>query len=228
MSGGQNAVLGLVGRKGSGKSTLGRRIAERLPRVFVFDPMGEHGWVANTFADADDADEFLRWAAARPTFSGRLVPQWDEAQAFAELAELVYEIGGMALMVEEAPMVCRAGHLPPEFARLVRLGRHRRVGLLWTAQRMAEVSRTLSAMTDGFGLFASTEPRDLEETADRCGREAAERVARLPLHGLLGWDVIARREVGAAGLLRLAQAPFARQLAAAGHGREAVGGAEGS
>ena len=55
---------------------------------------------------------------------------------------------------------------------------------------MAEVSRRITSATDRFVLFAHTEPRDLDAIADRCGREVAERVARLPLHGKLVWDAV--------------------------------------
>ena len=59
---------------------------------------------------------------------------------------------------------------------------------------MAEVSRTLTAMTDVFILFATTEPRDLDAILDRCGDQLAEKVSRLGLHDCIGWDVITRRE----------------------------------
>jgi hypothetical protein len=44
-------------------------------------------------------------------------------------------------------------------------------------------------------LFSSTEPRDLDAIADRCGIAVAEKVSRLPLHGFIVWDVIARKEL---------------------------------
>src|SRR5215469_18422441 len=103
--------------------------------------------------------------------------------------------GELLLAVEEIPLLCSASYIPPELGRLVRLGRHRRVSLLWTAQRAAEVSRTLTAMTDVFVLFSCTEPRDLDAIRERCGAEIAEKVSRLGLHDCLIWDVIGRREL---------------------------------
>lgn len=192
----QNRIIGIIGRKGSGKSTFARRMLEHCPRLFLFDVMGEHRWIPNTFRDIEKADEFLAWGEREEYFAGRYVPVGDVAEEFTELAEIVFEQGDMTFAVEEVPLLCSASYLPPEFGRLVRLGRHRQVNLVWTAQRAAEVSRTLTAMTDIFVLFSSTEPRDLEAIADRCGAEIAQKVSRLGLHDLIIWNVIERREVG--------------------------------
>ena len=191
----QNRIVGVIGQKGSGKSTLAHRVLERCARLFVFDMMGEHSWVPNTFRDLEKADQFLAWAQTQEHFAGRYVPNYELVDDFAELAGIVYDLGEMLLAVEEIPLLCSASYIPPEMGRLVRLGRHRRVSLLWTAQRAAEVSRTLTAMTDVFLLFSSTEPRDLDAIRERCGAEIAEKVSRLGLHDCLIWDVIGRREL---------------------------------
>lgn len=191
----QNRIVGVVGRKGSGKSVFSRRVLERCPRLFLFDTMGEHTWVPNTFRDMEKADQFLAWAQTEEYFAGRYVPEVDLADDFAELASIVFDQGEIFLAVEEIPLLCSASYIPPELGRLVRLGRHKRVSLLWTAQRAAEVSRTLTAMTDVFVIFSSTEPRDLDAIRDRCGAEIAEKVSRLGLHDCLIFDVIGRREL---------------------------------
>jgi hypothetical protein len=191
----QNRITGIIGRKGAGKSRKAREILQCTPRLFVFDTMGEHEFVPNTCRDLQEAEEFLAWAEMQGTFAGRFVPDDDIEGTFTVTAQWVYEQGEMLFAVEEIPLLCRPGFLPPELGRLVRLGRHHDVSLLWTAQRAAEVSRTLTAMTDVFILFSNTEPRDLDAIADRCGSEIAIKVSRLPLHGYVVWDVIARHEL---------------------------------
>ena len=45
----QNLIIGVAGRKGSGKSTQARRILEQCPRLFLFDSVGEHAWVPERY-----------------------------------------------------------------------------------------------------------------------------------------------------------------------------------
>jgi hypothetical protein len=182
----QNKIVGIAGRKGSGKSRKFRELMQRSPRLVAFDTMGEHSWIPNRFRDLNDLSEFLAWASTQRTCAGSLIPEAGLDGDFAVLCEWLYEDGNFTLGIEEVPMLCQPSYLPPEFDRIVRLGRHRRVNLVWTAQRMAEVARRLTAATDLFLLFAHSEPRDLDAIAERCGREVAEHVAGLPLHGLLG------------------------------------------
>ena len=197
----QNRIVGVVGRRGSGKSTMARRLLERSARVFVFDAMGEHRWIPNRFGSLDEVEEFIYWSEAQKAFAGAFVPERGLEQEFEELAQMIYERGNLVFGVEEIPMLCTPSHLSPELDRLVRLGRHRRVSLVWTAQRMTEVARRLTAATDWFILFRHTEPRDLDSIAERCGAEVAEAVATLPIHGYLVWDVIASKEVAIESLL---------------------------
>jgi hypothetical protein len=205
----QNKIIGVAGRKGSGKSTLAHKMLARGSRFFIFDTMGEHGFPAgngfHTFRDIGSAEEFLLWAQEQSRFAGRLIPQSNDLEAeFSELAEIVYEQGNMLLAIEEVPMLTRSpSYLPPQFDRLVRLGRHRQVSILWTCQRMAEVARRLTAATDVFVLFGHREPRDLEAISDRLGSDIAERVSRLDLHDCLAFDVVSRKELGRDAVLKL-------------------------
>jgi len=203
----QNKIIGIAGRKGSGKSTIARRVLSRFPRLFVFDTVADHRWVPNNFDDLDSVDEFFAWAEGQDFFAGRYVSQFNLAQDFEECCDLVWHTGDLLLGVEEVPMLgASASYLPPAFDRIIRLGRHRKISVLWTAQRMAEVARRLTAASDVFVLFAHSEPRDLDAIADRCGGEVAQKVSRLGLHGFLVWDVLGRRELPARDLDALGRA----------------------
>jgi hypothetical protein len=193
----QNVIVGIAGRRGCGKSTVARRILERCPRIVLWDPLGEHRWCPNELGSVGELERFLAWAEGRQTFAARCVVQWgDLEEEFDGVAELVYEYGDLVLGVEEVPLICTPGALPAGFDRLVRLGRHQRVSVLYTGQRLAEVARRLTAATDYFVLFRHSEPRDLDGIAERCGTEVAVRVSELSRHGSLVWDVVEGRECG--------------------------------
>jgi hypothetical protein len=190
----QNRIVGVVGRKGSGKSMRAATLIKFAPRVLVWDPMGDHGdSLPDVFEGIDDElDEYFEQAHRAKTFACDYVPTNDLETEFEEICDLVYDYGRMLFCIEEAPLVCKAGYMPPVFGRIVRTGRHRYIDLLWTAQRASEVSRTLTSATDVWIFYSQTEPRDLDAIAERCGRDFANRVAELGLHDYFVWDVIER------------------------------------
>jgi len=190
----QNRIVGVVGRKGSGKSTRVATLLKYCPRLLVFDPMEDHSdLLPDTFEGIDDElDEYFKQAWRAKTFACSFVPVEDLEEEFEEVCRLVYAYGRMLFVVEEAPLVLKAGYMPPAFGRVVRTGRHRHIDLLWTAQRASEVSRTLTSATDVWIFYSQTEPRDLDAIAERCGREIADQAAGLGLHDSFVWDVIER------------------------------------
>lgn len=98
---------------------------------------------------------------------------------------VLMDLQNLVFAVDEVPVVSRPSYLPPKFDRVVRLGRHRSVSMIYTAQRLSETARRLTAATDYFWLFAHEEPRDLDVISDRCGHDIADKVARLGLHDSL-------------------------------------------
>lgn len=193
----QNKFVGICGRKGSGKSVLARRILQRQGRVFIADLMGEHTWVPekNTFDTLEDADDFLAWADSQRYCCGSFIPQTDLKAEAEELCTMIYEYGNLLFGIEEIASLCGPNWLPPALSKITRLGRHRRVSVLYTTQRAGEISRALTAATDIFVLFHCAEPRDLGAIAERCGNSVAEKVLKLALHDFVIFDVVAQKEI---------------------------------
>jgi hypothetical protein len=192
----QNRIIGVVGRKGSGKSTHVHALLRYCPRFVVFDVMGEHtGENCNRLESPARLAEFLKWSREQQTFAGNYVPSAELDEEIEEVARLVYARGNLCLVCEEVPLYTQAGYMPPLFGKLVRTGRHQQIDVIWTAQRAAEVPRTLTSLTDLWVLFSQSEPRDLSALADRCGREVADRVAGLGLHDHFLWDAMTHGEL---------------------------------
>lgn len=193
----QNKIVAIAGRKGSGKSALTRVMLERAQRLFLFDSMGEHHWVEDRFDQVDRADWYIQeTAATREQFVGSLVPQQEDLDAdFGLICDSVYDQGNILFGIEEVPMLCTPQHAPESFKRLFRLGRHHNVNMLYTAQRLGECNRGLTAATDVFILFSAAEPRDLDAISERCEPDCARAVAALAQHEFLVWDVSERSYV---------------------------------
>jgi hypothetical protein len=170
---------------------MARSILQQCPRLFVHDTMGEHRWIPDSFDELDRAVIYLMETVNFDSFMGRYVPEDDdEEKDFNEICAQVYDSGNMMFGIEEVVMLgCTPNYAPKKFKRLMRLGRHRNIDILYTTQRLGECPRALTAATDVFILFAHSEPRDLEAIRERCGAEIADTVAAFKDHEFLIWDV---------------------------------------
>lgn len=193
----QNRIIACAGRKGSGKSTKAREILEQIARLFCYDTMGEHRWIPDTFEHLDAAIVYLMETHKWDSFMGRYIPESDDEEAdFSEVCEVVYDQGNMMFAIEEVVMLgCTPNYAPKKFKKIIRLGRHRNIDMLYTTQRLGECPRMLTAATDVFILFAHSEPRDLDTISERCGIEVAKKVAKFQDHDFLVWDVATKKEV---------------------------------
>lgn len=188
----QNEIVGIVGRKGSGKSTALRKLVSSAPRLILWDPLGEHKFCPNRLKTIEQLKQFFEWTRGRESFAARFIAESDLAEAFNGFAEVVYRRGWLVCGVEEVPMISQPNWLPPGFDKLCRLGRHRAISIVWTAQRMSEVARRLTSATDRFFLFRHTEPVDIDAIRKRCGIEVADKVSRLGQHEVLIWDAVSQ------------------------------------
>lgn len=186
----QNQIIGVVGRKGSGKSTVLREIVEGAPRLVLWDPLSEHRWCPNRIEDLTRLDEFFWWSRHHNKFAARFVAQSDLEDAFTTIADLVYQRGHVVFGIEEVALISQPNWIPEGFDRLVRIGRHRAIDIVWTTQRAGEVAWRLTAATDIFVLFRHTEPRDIDAIDERCGAEVAGCVNQLGMHDRTVWDAL--------------------------------------
>lgn len=188
----QNRIVGVVGRKGAGKSTYIRSHLGVCPRVFLFDVMAEYDSIPNRLETISGVERFFQWAKDRDTWACRFVPGGDLEEAIEQICPLVYRQGSCLFVCEEIALYTRPGSVTAEFGKLIRTGRHKEISVVWATQRPAECAKSITALTDLWILFSITEPRDLDAIADRCGAEIANRVSALGQHEFIIWDVMAR------------------------------------
>lgn len=185
----QNKITGIIGRKGTGKSTKLEELLSGRDRVLVLDPMAEHDWTPNEISSLETLSEFFRWNRKKQQWAASFVPGESIDQDVEDASRIAYKAGDHAIGIDEISLFTTAGHMPKALGRMIRTGRHRKMDIYWTGLRANEVPRTLTSLTDEFILFSQTEPLDLDAIAKRCGTEVAERVGELKLHEYLIWDV---------------------------------------
>lgn len=181
-------VVLIVGRRGSGKSELLRRIRAHRARVVVADVLcGDRAVDARPRTVAYDAPEYfdaLRAAARQSTWDVVARPdRWDDGAEWLAAALLpppraehgyASAVGGVTVACDEADVLApNSAAIAPEVRALVQRGRHYRISILAATRRPAECHRDLSSQADALVTFAQHEPRDLAYLAEAAGERFA-------------------------------------------------------
>lgn len=178
-----------MGKRGGGKSYLLSRLVRSCRRIIVFDtvcqfkPSDLPGFTLVT--QPGKLVAFLR-QHGRGDFKVVYRGEHHPEQHFSHVASLVAAVGEMVFAVDEIDYFGTAGACDEKLDWLIRYGRHRRVAMVYTARRPAEVPRNLTAQTSEFRIFRLTEPRDLEYMTRLIG-PAAARVPQLAQFEHLRW-----------------------------------------
>jgi len=186
----------VVGRTGSGKSVLARRLAETYPdRLLIIDPAdstgtdlpGAHRIYGGGTAELEAAAEerIIRWV---PSDTADL-DAYDEVYRWA----FHYRYPGL-VWVDEAGIVLPAHGGPPAGRTYLVQGRKRVLGHLACHTRPREIDRNLIAQAQHLFIFDMPNPDDQVHIADQAG------VSRQTLTSMLrdlpefGWLYFSQRD----------------------------------
>lgn len=171
----RNLVITVLGRKGSGKTTLVKKLLTEFARVVIVDTNREYtDEVAVVVSKLDDALAYLEDVAKRPkdeAFSVAYIPAEIPEDAL-DFLKVVFTLENVLVVVDEAHMYCSAHTAPQEILKLVRLGRHRELSQVYVSQRPSTIPRDVTAQSDLIVSFQQHEGRDIEYMARLYGREA--------------------------------------------------------
>lgn len=194
--------VAVVGRKGSGKSELCRRLFDSYPYdKVVIDVTGD--------VDVPDAQPItvpvpVRFPAPRredEPVVARFVPDMGQPTAIDEMDRVVglcYQHEHTLVWVDEMGVLAEANKTPPHTRRALHMGRHRRLSLLQAMPRPIDVDPLVISQADWVYIFSLPNPRDRRRVADVVGFPPAEldaAVAGLPEFGYLRYDARAHELV---------------------------------
>lgn len=174
----KNYIVTVLGRKGSGKSTLVKKLIEREERLVIIDTLGEYGeemGLRETYT-LQKSIQAIKKGYSRKAFgvSVRLIDNDD----ILTVIEYCFALGEMTIVIEEASMLCKPTTLPGPIAYSLRYGRHKCLNQVYIARRPAELNREVTAQSDVLITFEQKEPRDIEYLRATLGAEA-EQVSRM-------------------------------------------------
>jgi hypothetical protein len=195
----KNKIVGIFGSRGSGKTYLAAKMYGMESRALVYNTASDSQFTArSTFVLSGDArsihQELPLIMRPKPHLFQRKPPEpnyWrisflpvdldadDDIPSFQEACRQCWITGNMTLYVDELHMHTTSAYAPSEFRKLVYMGRHRQVSVIYMAHRVYDIPKKLTANTEIFYFFQTSEPRDLDTIEERVNVEAAEQVEKL-------------------------------------------------
>jgi len=181
------SILTIIGRRGSGKSTLTAKLAEqeKYNRKIVFDITNE--WPTKNSYSVSTLDEFhevwrkifhltkftilVKFKYGTPTESVQLLA--------SQISSLIYSVGEESgqyttLIFEEAQFYFPNNAISPELFSLITIGRHGYVEMIANTQRPAQVHKSLISQSEEIYIGQTFEANDVKYLLATIGPIAEE------------------------------------------------------
>lgn len=165
-----------LGRRGSGKSYLARRISQAYPRRVIIDTLCEFsdsdGSVASNFEEfgtlvlnSENQNEFT------------IICQFDVEESdhdaqFEEMLRVVWYRGNCMLYIEEIQTFASTHSLGQWMRNCIFQGRHRNLSMIFTTQRPGECNKSLLSQSSHIFCGSLHEKNDIEYVRSILGEEA--------------------------------------------------------
>jgi hypothetical protein len=172
-----------LGRRGSGKSYLARKLSSAYPRKVVFDSLGEYsdddGIIVCNF------DEFCqKILETQNSHAFTIIFQFDpesetHVDEFNQALRILWHRGNVLILIEEIQLYSSPHSMCLWLKNCLLTGRHRNVGLIFTTQRPGECNKTIISQSNHVFCGSLHEKNDIEYTKSILG-ESAYSLSSLP------------------------------------------------
>tara|TARA_R110002074_G_scaffold67298_1_gene158513 strand:- start:6048 stop:6722 length:675 start_codon:yes stop_codon:yes gene_type:complete len=187
----------VVGKRGSGKSTITKGLLLNRPKVIIFDPRAEYtrGVQCRTIEQVRRA-MLTRWA--RGFVISFVPPAGGEAASLSALIHFLWkaqrpyeeetDARKMTLVIEEMDLGYPVSKLPANMRgmdRAVNQGRHVGLELIGVTQRPALVSMNFRSQVASTYLFALEGENDVKTMANAFGKHLENNIRNMPKYHCL-------------------------------------------
>ena len=182
----EKKVILIIGKRGSGKSYLTRKMVANHRRLLTYDIMSEYtdGVVFGT----ETILAFRKFWLHIYKDDFRLIYQpVQPKKEIEDLARLVFALGNMTFVVEEIDSICTAYDLPESFSRLIARGRHRNITLIGVTPAPFGIHRDLTRQAKEIYVFNTREPRDRDYLRNLLGQEIESKLDQLKKYEYVKW-----------------------------------------
>lgn len=174
-----------MGRRGCGKSYLGKRLQQIWPRRVIIDPTCEYteGNGKPIFKGATVINNFHEFCEYLIKFENNskfvLIFQFDQENLttdseFNEICRLIYYLGNVQLVLEEVQLYASPHEIPHWLKNLLLTGRHQNISLLFTSQRPGQINKTILSQCNNIFCGSIIEGNDLRYVSNFLNKSTAE------------------------------------------------------
>lgn len=183
----ERKVTLIIGKRGSGKSYLARHLLQSEPRSVVFDTMGEYT-EGVMFGPENFPDLLLFWKHVYRKPYRIIYRPIDPEAEIGRIAENVFTVGNVTLLVEEVDCFVSPYKIDPGMAHIIQRGRHNNISLIGVTQRPFGIHRLLSSQAKKIMVFNTNEPRDREYLRMLLGQEIEGKLDQLKQYEFVEWS----------------------------------------
>lgn len=185
----ERALVVMVGKAGSGKTTMLRRYVAQCRRALIADP--EYDWQLmpgdEVVRSSDELLERLHQLdALNPAVPFRLVYQDDAPRIAVAAPAAAFATRNLTLVYDELVWLCHAHYLPDWFRRVLQVGRKRRINLIGTTREPQEIHDMVLSQANLLHFFRVDPGNGLDRLRRRYP-ELADTLPALPFHESRTW-----------------------------------------
>jgi hypothetical protein len=163
-----NEIVGIVGKRGEGKSTMMRRILEACGNMILIDTLGEHDWAGEPLR-GDIASQIEQLSTVK---RARIIPDPKNTEAHVNfICRACFLLEGTTLAIDEVDWYAGQYGIIEGLNSVIQYGRHAGINLVWCARTPTAVGAKLRSETDKLIAFKIVEPRWLESLEERFGSQ---------------------------------------------------------
>lgn len=149
--------------RGSGKSTLCKKIQNFYPNVFIFDTLNEYENFNNTFYNYKEFSDYV--IRTKDVKGLRAVIRFpiEESQDhdyFDEFIKILYHRGNCTIVIEEIQNFASVYKIAPFLKQSSLTGRHKNINFITTTQRIAEIHKSLISQAHHIFTGYTDSPND--------------------------------------------------------------------
>lgn len=156
----ENYIIGIMGRKGSGKTEFLKKAIGNIDRYIIVDTLKEYE-KGVIFDSVYQLKNFIDLHGVNNQFHVIFRPLNDESMEYF-LTTCLTRIQNYTLILEEVDYWCNSYFIHPVLKNMIRYGRHFNKNMLWISRCPYEINRFLTRNCDLIVTFVQTEDRDLK------------------------------------------------------------------